>query len=57
MVDKGDIGSLVGGLILGGAAVATGLSAPYVVGAAVVGTIGGHHLTDSHHYKPIHQYK
>lgn len=57
MVNKGDIGSLVGGLILGGAAVATGLSAPYVVGATVVGAIGGHHLTDSNHYKSVHQYK
>jgi len=55
MVDKGDIGSLVGGLLLGGATVATGLGVPYIIGATVVGAIGGHHLAEPHHYKPIYQ--
>ncbi|MBS3105317.1 hypothetical protein J4234_03620 [Candidatus Woesearchaeota archaeon] len=57
MVDKGDIGSLVGGILLGGAAVATGLGVPYVVGAAVAGAIGGHHLAEPHHYKSMYPYK
>lgn len=56
MVDKGDIGSLVGGLVLGGVAATAGLSAPYIVGAAVAGAIGGHYLAESHHYKPMHQH-
>lgn len=57
MVDKGDIGSLVGGILLGGAAVATGLGVPYVIGATVAGAIGGHHIAEPHHYKSMHSYK
>lgn len=53
MIDKGDIGAALGGIIAGSAAVATGLGGALVVGASVVGAIGGHNIADSHPYIPL----
>lgn len=53
-MDKGDIGSLVGGVIGVGSGVALGLG-PIGVGlVAVAGSYAGHHIADSHHHKSLY---
>lgn len=57
MVDKGDLGTIVGGGIGGAAAVLTGLGPIGIVVAATAGAYIGHNLTEQSHYSPKHSYK
>jgi len=57
MVDKGDIGTVVGAILVGAAAATGGLGVPLIIAASAGGAYIGHNLADSHHYKSQYQSK
>ena len=56
-MDKGDIGALVGGILVGGATATIGLGPAYIIGGTILGALGGHNIADRHHYSLKHKYK
>lgn len=54
-IDGGDLGTVAGAVIGGGLIAVAGGGLGAVIAGSTLGAVGGHHVAEPNHYKPIYQ--